>query len=56
MKHTPQEIAESFINGNLLLVKEQCKKDIVKVAEVITCLKEVSEEEANRFIKWVLMW
>ena len=53
---TPQLIADSYINGNLSWVKEQCKKDPALIAEVIVELREINNEDSDNFINWMLMW
>jgi hypothetical protein len=52
----PREIAESFINGNLSWVKNQCKKNIPKIAEILNELGEIDKKEQKRFLDWMLMW
>jgi len=53
---TPQLIADSYINGNLSWVKEQCKKDPALIAEVIVELREINNEDSDNFINWMLAW
>lgn len=51
-----QTIAESYINGNLSWVKNECKKNVSLIAEVITELKQYNKDQADNFINWLKMW
>ena len=51
-----EQIAESYINGNLSWVKTELKNKINLVAEVYHNLKELNEKEAESFMSWIRMW
>ena len=55
-KHTAEEIAKSFINGNLSWCKEQVKKDLGLFSKVYQELKRIDEAESERFMCWVMIW
>lgn len=50
---TIQELADTYINGNLSIVKNECLKDPKKIAEVA---RELNETEKENFLKLVCMW
>ena len=53
---TPETIAESYINGNLSWVKEQCKSSPDVIGKVYQALEEIHASHAGNFIRWVAMW
>ena len=54
---TTEAIATSYINGNLMWVKEESKKDPARIAQIHQEIKEMyGEDQAENFIRWVAMW
>ena len=51
-----EQIVENFINGNLSWVKNELCNNLSLLAQVQIHLKEINEQEAERFINWIAMW